>query len=59
MILTSLPSTDKVAFDAAGARNTPQLGVEVLSHHPKEPMFPLLFVRFVQIHPVGHKYAAR
>jgi hypothetical protein len=62
MILTTLPSTDKVAFDAfdaAGARNAPQLGVKAPFHHPKEPMFHFHFVRSVQIHPVGHKYAAR
>lgn len=61
MILTILPTTDKVmfdAFDAVGARNTPQLGVKAPFHHPKEPMLHFPFVRSVQMHPVGHKYAA-
>ena len=56
MILTILPFT---AFDAAGVRNTRHLGVKVLFHHPTEPMVHFHFVRSVQIHPVGHKYAAR
>jgi hypothetical protein len=62
MILTILPYTDTLAsdaFDAAGARNTPQLGVKAPFHHPKEPMLHFRFVRSVQIHPVGRKYAAR
>ena len=56
MILTILPFT---AFDAAGARNTPQLGVKALFHRLKEPMLDFRFVRSVQFHPVGRKYAAR
>ena len=56
MILTILPFT---AFDAAGARNTPQFGVKALFHHAIEPMLHFEFVRSVQIHPLGHKYAAR
>jgi hypothetical protein len=62
VILRILPSAGKVmldAFDAAGARNTPQLGVKGLFHHPMEPMLHFHFVRSVQIHPLGHKYAAR
>ena len=62
MILTILPSTDKVtldAFDAAGARNAPQLGVKALFHRAIEPMLHFRVVRSVQIHPVGHQYAAR
>jgi hypothetical protein len=62
VILTILPTTDKVAFDpfdAAGARNTPQLGVKALFHHAIEPMLHFHFVRSVQIHPLGRKYAAR
>ena len=61
MILTILRFTDKVtfdAFDAAGARNTPQLGVKAPFHHPMEPMPHFHFVRSVQIHPLGRKYAA-
>jgi len=59
VILTILPTTDKVMFDAFDARNTPQLGVKAPFHHPKEPMLHFPFVRSVQIHPVGRKYAAR
>jgi hypothetical protein len=62
VILRILSSTDKVTFDvfdAAGARNTPQFGVKALFHHLKEPMLHLRFVRSVQIHPLGRKYAAR
>ena len=62
MILTILPTTDKVAsdpFDAAGARNAPQLGVKALFHHAIEPMLHVDFVRSVQIRPLGRKYAAR
>ena len=55
MILTILPFT---AFDAAGARNTPQFGVKTPFHDPKEPMLHLRFARSVQIHPLGRKYAA-
>ena len=51
MILTILRFTGKVTFDAAGARNTPQLGVKAPFH--------FRFVRSEQIHPLGHKYAAR
>jgi len=61
VILTILRFTDKVtldAFDAAGARNAPQLGVKGLFRHPMEPMLDFRFVRSVQIHPVGRKYAA-
>jgi hypothetical protein len=61
VILTILPSAGKVTFDAldaAGARNTPQLGVKGLFRHPMEPMLDFRFVRSVQIHPVGRKYAA-
>ena len=62
MILTILRFTDKVAFDAfdaAGARNTPQPGVKALFHPATKPMLHFPFVRSVQIHPVGHQYAAR
>ena len=62
MILSILPSAGKVtfdAFDAAGVRNTPQPGVKALFHHPTEPMLHFHFVRSVQIHPLGRKYAAR
>ena len=62
MILRDLSSTGKVTFDeldAAGARNTPQLCVKVLFRHPMEPMLHFHFVRSVQIHPLGRKYAAR
>ena len=55
MILIILPFT---AFDAAGARNAPQLGVKALFHHAIEPMLHFHFVRSVQIHPLGRKYAA-
>ena len=61
MILRILPSAGKVtfdAFDAAGARNTPQLGVKGLFHHPMEPMLHFHLVRFVEIRPLGRKYAA-
>ena len=61
MILTILRFTDKVAFDAfdaAGARNTPQPGVKALFCRPIEPMLHVDFVRSVQIHPLGRKYAA-
>jgi len=61
VILRDLSSTGKVtfdAFDAAGARNTPQLGVKALFHHAIEPMLHFRFVRSVQIHPMGRKYAA-
>ena len=61
MILRDLSSTGKVtfdAFDAAGARNTPQPGVKAPFHHPKEAMLHFRFVRSVQIHPMGRKYAA-
>ena len=56
MILTILPFT---ALDAAGARNAPQLGVKALFHRAIEPMLHFRVVRSVQIHPVGHQYAAR
>ena len=62
MILTILRFTDKVtlgAFDAAGARNAPQPGVKAPFHHPMEPVLHFHFVRSVQIHPLGRKYAAR
>ena len=62
MILTILPTTDKVAFDpfdAAGARNAPQLGVKALFRRPIEPMLQFRLVRSMQIHPLGRKYAAR
>ena len=59
MILTILPSAGKVTFDAAGARNTPQRGIDALFHHPMEPVLHFHFVRSVQIHPLGRKYAAR
>ena len=62
MILRILTSTGEVkfgAFDAAGARNAPQLCVKVPFHHPMEPMLNLRFVRSVQNHPAGHQYAAR
>ena len=55
MILTILPFT---ALDAAGARSTPQFGFKALFHHPMEPMLHFHFVRSVQIHPMGRKYAA-
>ena len=61
MILTILPSAGKVTFDAldaADARNTPQLGAKAPFHHPNEPMLHFPFVRSVQIHPLGRKYAA-
>ena len=60
MILTILRFTDKVtfdAFDAAGAGNTPQRGIDALFHHAIEPMLHFHFVRSVQIHPLGRKYA--
>jgi hypothetical protein len=56
VILTILPFT---AFDAAGARNAPQLGVKALFHRAIEPMLHLHFGRSVQIHPLGRKYVAR
>ena len=62
MTLTILPFTDELtldAFDAAGIRNTPRLGAKALFHHPNEPMLHFPFVRSVQIHPLGCKYAAR
>ena len=62
MILTILRFTDKVAFDAfdaADARDTPQVGAKALFRRPIEPMLHVDFVRSVQIHPLGHKYAAR
>ena len=62
MILTILRFTDKVAFDAfdaAGARDTPQLGAKALFRHPMQPMRHFHRVRSVQIHPLSHKYAAR
>ena len=61
MILTILRFTDKVtfdAFDAAGARNTPQPGAKALFRRPIEPMLHFHLVRFVQIRPLGRKYAA-
>jgi hypothetical protein len=61
VILRILPSAGKVtidAFDTAGARNAPQLGVKALFHHAIVPMLHVDFVRFVQIHPLGRKYAA-
>ena len=62
MILTILSSTGEVKFgpfDAAGAGNPPQLCVKAPFRHPKEPLLHFHFVRSVQIHPVGRKYAAR
>ena len=62
MILSILPSTRKVkfdAFDAAAARNTPEFGVKGLFRCPVEPMPYFHFVRSVQTHPLGRKYAAR
>ena len=62
MTLRILRFTDEVtfaAFDAAAARNTPQLGVKGLFRRPIEPMLHFHFVRSVQIHPLGQKYAAR
>ena len=62
MILASLLSTGKVAFEAfdtAGARDTPQVGAKALFHRAIEPMLHFHFVRSVQIHPLGRKYAAR
>ena len=62
MILRILPSAGKVtfdAFDAAGVRNTPQPGVKATFRHPKQAMLHFHLVRFVQIRPLGHKYAAR
>ena len=62
MILTILPSAGKVTFDprdAAGARDTPQVGAKALFRRPIEPMLHVDFVRSVQIHPLGRKYAAR
>jgi hypothetical protein len=56
VVLTILASA---AFDAAGARNTPQLGVKAIFHRPIEPMLHFHFVRSEQIYPVGRKYAAR
>ena len=56
MILSILPSA---AFDAAGARSTPPPGVKALFHPATKPMLHFPFVRSVQIHPVGHQYAAR
>jgi hypothetical protein len=56
VILTILPFT---AFDAAGVRDTPQVGAKALFRRPIEPMLHVDFVRSVQIHPMGHKYAAR
>jgi hypothetical protein len=56
VILTILPSA---AFDAAGARSTPQVGAKALFRRPIEPMLHADFVRSVQIHPLGRKYAAR
>ena len=61
MILRILPSAGKVtfdAFDAAGARDTPQVGAKALFRHPIEPMLHFHFVRSVQIHPQGCKHAA-
>jgi hypothetical protein len=61
VILTILSSAGKVTFDAldaAGARNTPQLGVKAPFHHPMGPILHFRFVRSVQVHPVGRKYAA-
>jgi len=57
-ILSSAGEVKSGAFDAAGARNTPQLGVKALFHHAIEPMLHFHFVRSVQIHPLGRKYAA-
>ena len=60
MILASLLSTGKVAFEAfdtAGVRNTPQPGVKTLFHHPIEPMLHFHFVRSEQIHPMGREHA--
>ena len=54
MILTILPFT---AFDAAGVRNTPQPCVKAPFHHAIEPVLHFHFVRSVQIHPLGRKYA--
>ena len=62
MILRILSSAGKVAFDAfdaAGARNTPQHGVKAPFQHAIEPVLHFHFVRSVQIHPLGRKYAAR
>ena len=62
MILRILSSTGKVtfdAFDATGARNTPQRGVNGLFRRPIEPMPHFHFVHSLQIHPLGRKYAAR
>ena len=61
MILRILPTTRKVkfdAFDAAGARDTAQVGAKALFRRPVEPMLHFHLVRFVQIRPLGHKYAA-
>jgi len=61
VILSILPSAGKVtfdAFDAAGVRNTPQPGVNAPFHHPKQATLHFHFVRSVQIHPLGRKYAA-
>ena len=60
MILRILSSAGKVMFDAfaaASARNPPQLGVKALFRHAIEPMLHFHFVRSVQIHPLGRKYA--
>ena len=62
MILRILSSTGEVkftAFDAAGARSTPPPGVKALFRRPIEPMPHFHFVHFLQIHPLGRKYAAR
>jgi hypothetical protein len=56
VILAILPFT---AFDAAGARNTPQLGVKALFRDPIEPMLHVHFVGSVQVCPLGRKHAAR
>jgi hypothetical protein len=59
VILTILRFTGKVTFDAAGARNTPQLGVKALFRDPIEPMLHVHFVGSVQVCPLGRKHAAR
>jgi hypothetical protein len=55
VILTILPFAP---FDAAGVRNALQAGVKGLFRRPIEPMLHLRFVRSVQVHPLGRKYAA-
>jgi hypothetical protein len=61
VILRDLSSIGKVTFDAfaaAGGRDTPQVGAKALFRRPIEPTLPVDFVRSVQIHPLGRKYAA-